>query len=218
MAFALSAVLESQKRIEEAIQKPLMGVVEFLKNYKPEVSVTNPQELPDVQPIIDSVEKLLKEFSKQKTDFAKAVESLNKSIGSFPKIPSKIELSDPKDYTENFKELNETLGKIDIKPDPPIVNVEAPDLKPIKEAVEKSKTPLQLDLSTYHAQDLDEMEEGIQYVGFTNPDGYWYILKNNIGENTMRYKFGKKDYADAWRYASTFRYYLLEKAINAIKT
>lgn len=72
----------------------------------------------------------------------------------------------------------------------------------------------EVDLDCYRAQDLTDGDD-VQYVGFVNPDGKWYIIENKIKENTMRYVFGSSGYASAFKRAATFEYNLLNEAIHA---
>jgi hypothetical protein len=70
------------------------------------------------------------------------------------------------------------------------------------------------DLSRYRAQDLQDGEER-QYIGFVNPEGNWYIIENDVKQNRMRYVFGTTGYAKHFQAASTYKYLILDKAINA---
>ena len=105
-----------------------------------------------------------------------------------------------------------------------VVNV--PDVKPvdlspllkplqaIETAVSKEEPnsmPDWRDLSRYRAQDLKESGD-IQYVGFVNPEGNWYIIENDTQKNTMRYAFGTGKYVSSFRAASTYKYQTLDKA------
>lgn len=76
------------------------------------------------------------------------------------------------------------------------------------------QTNSELDLDSYRAQDLDEMEQGVQYVGFVNPTGAWYIIKNVEAENTLRYAFGTDSYDTFWSQASRLQYSRLDKALH----
>lgn len=235
LAIALKYILDSNKSIEGSVRTSILALIKFLKDHKAEVSVNN-QVIPQFTEIVDAISDLKEEVKASKShletvatkevDFSEMVSCLNrveKALSKLPTenptIPDKVTVDNQVDYTLKFDELTDSVKNI--KVEAPVVNVEKPDLDPVKQAIESAaptKTlPPKLNLQTYRAQDLDEMEEGIQYVGFTNPDGYWYILKNNQQKNTMRYKFGKDNYYDAWAIAPTFRYKLLEEAIRAIK-
>lgn len=112
----------------------------------------------------------------------------------------------------------------------PVVNVPQPkvtvqsapvDLKPLQATLEQYFThedvateDTTIDLECYRAQDIIDSGD-MQYVGFQNPDGNWYIIENDIKGNKMRYVFGSKNYAAAFKKAPTYQYQLLDKAINA---
>lgn len=96
------------------------------------------------------------------------------------------------------------------------------DLKPLQATLEQyftheaatetdSDAP---DLDCYRAQDIIDLDD-VQYIGFQNPDGNWYIIENDIKGNKMRYVFGSKNYATAFKKAASYQYQLLDKAINA---
>lgn len=69
------------------------------------------------------------------------------------------------------------------------------------------------DLSRYRAQDITESGDR-QYVGFMNPEGYWYIIENDTAQNRMRYVFGHGTYSKHFKVAPTFQYTLLDKAVR----
>lgn len=109
----------------------------------------------------------------------------------------------------------------------PVVNVPAPvvqvppvDLTGVERAIERAATPEDTtapdpcDLSRYRAQDLTDNGD-MQYVGFVNPEGNWYIIENDVSKNRMRYVFGKRGYARHFRAAATYEYKLLDKAYSA---
>jgi hypothetical protein len=126
----------------------------------------------------------------------------------------------------SFKQLHQAIADMEVNPvvniDPPQVTVNAPkvDFKPLQDTIKQyfatpvSETEDTLDLDDYKAQDITE-DGNIQYVGFVSPSGAWYIIENNISENSMRYVFGSKGYAKAFKKAPTYQYYLLNEAINA---
>lgn len=113
----------------------------------------------------------------------------------------------------------QAIKKIDIKP---IVNVprQLPpqvDFTPLQRTIEQCFKPdesARLDLDDYKAQDIKDGDT-VQYVGFLNPQGNWYIIENDIQVNSMRYVFGSGGYAKAFKKAAQYQYKLLDEAINA---
>jgi hypothetical protein len=112
-------------------------------------------------------------------------------------------------------DMHETLKSKNFNP---TISVKAPTVntsglqKVMKDHFDQSNSMLNLD--SYRAQDLDEMEPGVQYVGFINPRGAWYIIKNNEEQNTLRYAFGNDSYEKFWPQASKLDYKLLNEALN----
>lgn len=106
----------------------------------------------------------------------------------------------------------------------PHVNVTAPavDLTGVERAISAIYTPGntditpvdRCDLSRYRAQDLTDSGD-MQYVGFVNPEGNWYIIENDSKNDKMRYVFGLSGYARHFRLAGSYQYKLLDKAYRA---
>lgn len=123
------------------------------------------------------------------------------------------------------KDLKKVVQALDVNPQ---VHVDAPkvtvqptpiDLKPLQDMLEKymatddgSDT---VDLGCFRAQDLRN-DGNIQYIGFVNPEGNWYIIENDVKGNSMRYVFGKSDYTNAWDTAGSHTYTLMNEAIHAL--
>lgn len=90
------------------------------------------------------------------------------------------------------------------------------DFKPLQDTIKQyfvSDTDT-IDLDDYKAQDLTDGDT-IQYVGFLNPDGKWYIIENDLKKNTLRYVFGSGKYSEAFQKAASYDYKLLNEAVNA---
>jgi len=77
-------------------------------------------------------------------------------------------------------------------------------------AVEQTDT---IDLASYKAHDLKD-DGDLQYVGFVNPNGGWYIIENQVRENKMRYIFGSGGYDKAFSNAASWNYKILSEATN----
>jgi hypothetical protein len=147
---------------------------------------------------VKALDKPEQDYSEVLTDIKQAVEAV------------KLEPTD-------LSELLAAISKLELSP---AITVQAPevDLVPlqdtIKEYFKPPETEQKLDLACYRAQDIKE-DGDIQYVGFLNPDGNWYIIENDIKGNKMRYVFGSKGYAKAFSKAASYKYELLDKAIHA---
>lgn len=107
----------------------------------------------------------------------------------------------------------------------PIINVEptavtvSNDFTPLQDTIKeyfKAPDDEKIDLDCYRAQDITDNGD-TQYVGFVNPEGNWYIIENKVRENQLRYIFGDKGYAKAFKKAAQYEYMLLNEAINAVR-
>lgn len=126
------------------------------------------------------------------------------------------------------KEIISAIRGLDMSPNitvpTPKVTVESNkiDFTALENAISNLKTEVvfpepiidRFDLSRYRAQDIKETEDK-QYVGFVNPEGCWYIIENDLRANRMRYVFGESGYSKHFAQASTWKYQILDKAINA---
>lgn len=172
----------------------------------------------------DTVMKKLNDSSaqdmtqKQLTDLHGALQTLDNS-----------RQGDGASMAKAVKKLQTTLDTIDMHP---VVNVPAPkvtvqapkvDLQPLQDTLKEYFTPTsdyipdKIDLDCYKAQDLQN-DGNIQYVGFMNPDGNWYILENNVKDNSLRYIFGNSGYQKAFEKAASYEYTLLNEAVDALTT
>lgn len=121
----------------------------------------------------------------------------------------------------DFSELIQAVRSLDMTPN---VTVPAPkvtvqskpvDFTPLTDKLETLLAPEteKVDLDEYRAQDLKE-DGDIQYIGFVNPKGNWYIIENNVTKNTMRYLFGTADYQKHFKNAASYVYKLLNEAVD----
>lgn len=181
--------------------------------------------------LVDALYTLTKRMSAVAQDFdGNGVRSIEKALnGAATKLETAVDklksvkVESDTDLKEVLSDMRDTLQAFDYSP---TVTVPAPnvtvspselDLKPLQTALKDGLEPLsRIDLSNYRAQDMDNEEEGVQFIGFVNPSGGWYIIKNVEVDNTLRYKFGKDKYARAWSKAPAFEYRLLNEAVNEI--
>jgi hypothetical protein len=163
------------------------------------------------QAISDAITAALKPFTDNPPKIQRVVQK-------FDKLPT---ISATVDHTPVVEAINNLSNKPQptIRVVPPQVHVDVPplDLSPLKKVLKQPKDTQGIVLSTYRAQDIDEMEQGIQYVGFLNPKGEWYIIRNEEAANKLRYKFGTQGYQEAFAMADKFEYKLLNEAINEVQ-
>lgn len=130
--------------------------------------------------------------------------------------------------TKHFDTIKKAIDNIEVNP---VVNIAAPkitipetkiDLSPLQATLEhyfsEEETEEKINLDDYRAQDIDNTNPNIQYIGFLNPSGNWYIIENDVLSNRMRYLFGKDDYEGSFSNASLHIYSLLNEAVNALST
>lgn len=165
-------------------------------------------------------------------DASKLSEEQQKSLDQLRSVISQLQDSE-KTANDGLKslvqELIASVKALEVAPkvsvDAPVVNIPAQkapqvtvdvDLDPLEAVLRELLTPADTkpDLSRYRAQDLKEQGD-IQYVGFVNPEGNWYIIENDTKKNQMRYLFGAKGYAKHFRNAGQYVYKLMNEAINA---
>lgn len=195
---------------------------------KPSVVLTDQTDLGERitalgQKIADTVSKL--DTSKADTQQLAAIKELKTAFDSFTKTLASNNKSD----TTADKALLTAIKAINVSP---IVNVPQPkvtveaqkiDFSPFIDALNnrdniESSPDESLDLSCYRAQDIDNTNPDMQYIGFVNPEGNWYIIENNIKGNSFRYVFGSNGYQKAFSKAASYEYSLLNEAVNAIRT
>lgn len=210
-ASELGAMLAEMKKMQLA---SLMG------QSKPSVVLTDQTDLGDkIKELTTKLTEAVK--STDTTDLDKdQIKSLNKLESNLEKIASILSDASYDDKSGNAS-LLKAIKAIDLKPiinlPAPVVNVEPQkvDFTPLQDTFREymDRERSEIDLDCYRAQDLSEKGD-IQYVGFVNPEGNWYIIENNVSNNTMRYVFGTEGYAKAFARASTFDYRLLNEALS----
>jgi hypothetical protein len=195
---------------------------EFLKALD-EQQVANTQDQKAEQHakmIADTVSSAVTEALRPFTENPPKVQTIIPKFAEPPKITATV------DHTPVIDAINKLTDMVKTRPVhqdyEPVVHVKVPplDVSPLKGAMKVTlpKTKPAFDLNAFKAQDLDEMEQGVQYVGFVRADGAWYIIKNEEAVNRIRYKFGAVNYPEAWQVASTFEYKLLNEALGEIQT
>ena len=138
----------------------------------------------------------------------------------FPKIPDTVKINNLQDIKPWFDAMSEALSKIEfsptinVAPTPVDVNVPEVNVQPIAEAMKEKED--EIDLDDFKAQDLTG-DDTFQYIGFVAPNGYWYIIENDIEANSLRYKFGTKNYPANWKKYNGHSYSLINEAIREIQ-
>jgi len=234
----ISAVTESGKGVESATNKlaktedidSLIAQVKevqlasLLGASKPSIVLTDQTDLGDkMGEYIGKIETAIKQLDATDNDKQQLTELKSLYIG-LTQLKSAF-LTGNKDVTKALATLTKAVQGIDVQPvvNVPAANVTVPlakvDLKPLQKTIEQYMAPKieekGVDLECYRAQDITD-SGNMQYVGFVNPEGAWYIIENDVKGNSMRYLFGTSGYAEAFAQASTYQYKLLNEAINAL--
>jgi hypothetical protein len=191
------------KRIANADDKRQKELLEALAAVKKAIEAGGAQTIvkPDNTAIVSAISKLETAFesvtypdmSPELRAIKNAIENTKQEVVDFSDVIAAIQTIELPAAVVDFTPLQNTIK----------------EHFPVPEAEDK-----RLDLSCYRAQDIIE-DENKQYVGFLNTDGDWYIIENDIKGNSMRYVFGTKNYAKAFKKAATYQYKLLNEAIDA---
>lgn len=145
------------------------------------------------------------------------------SLGSIVQAIQTLRVENDEESKELLKDIADTLSRLNVNP---VVNVPKAqvtvqerkiDFDPLIKVLTKDKEETSDDdsLACYKAQDINNDDPNTQYVGFVNPEGNWYIIENS--GDSLRYVFGKKDYATAFKNASKQSYRLYSEALNETK-
>lgn len=178
---------------------------------------------PKVAEVAKNLANLLQSIAKASKDVENSGLSNVKKVfedilGELSSLPDKVAQTDKSgDLIPYLESIHAAISKV--KTNPTVRVSPVIDLSGVEKAIENinSLENEGIDLSCYRAQDIDNTDPNIQYVGFVDPKGCWYIIENNELDNSLRYKFGESDYQDAWINAPKFEYRVLNEAIDEIK-
>lgn len=169
----------------------------------------------DIRQLLSSLET--SGAKKLDTKVVEAISSLSSIVDAI-----KLVKIDSDDEVKNaLKTIASILNGLDVRP---IVNVPQPkvivnekkiDFDPIVNAINNKPLPNDDPLSGYKAQDIGGTDPHVQYIGFVNSKGNWYIIENDDTSNSLRYVFGIKNYKTSFANASKLNYKLFNEAINA---
>lgn len=192
-----TVILTDQTDLGDKLKEGLKGLESAVSAIDPkDLNQSQLETLREVKTVLDSVKFFLQvsnqNAEKQNKDIISAIRSLEMS--------PVVNLPEPK--------VTVNPNKIDFSP---IVDALVDNKQ---EIVFPSAVVDRFDLSRYKAHDIKETDN-CQYVGFVNPESDWYIVENDLNSNRMRYVFGSGGYSKHFASASTFKYQIIDKAINA---
>jgi len=179
--------------------------------------------LNDLPNVTKELAKALNDFGgklteKEEPDYTQAFKDLQSAIQSLPapvvKVPKpdKIDLSALSEVSSKLDELKKAIAN---------QKFPAPDLEPVLQGLEELNTTfrsikipvpnfIQDPFIRYKA--ADEFDDGVstnvKYYGFVDPEGKWYIIKNDpsASAKTYRYAFGSQNYATNWTNRASLTY------------
>lgn len=145
---------------QEAIYKGLQALQNFMKGHTTKTEVVNQLKeikTPDALKVAEAVDSLHRSFKNKKdldlSELTELVKQLLSETKAIPKdkieidIPSSVEVSNQKDYTEQFTNMLKAIQAIKLVAEAPVVNVDAPvvqvdapDLKPLTKEIKTAFT------------------------------------------------------------------------------
>lgn len=222
--------LRSSDLIQRAIIKSAQLSIEHRDGHEPKVEVKNfPKSVktPDIKEVVNAIDKMSKEVAPKNIDFTplqKSIAALSQQIAKlpteYPEAPEAVEtvaVNNLNELKPQLEAITATLEKLKLDP---TIDVKAPkiDLSGIESAIASLKVePVkEVELSDYMAVVIDDDSEYMQYVGFINPDGEWYILYYDIEKNLFLFNFGIDNFSKSWQNHMNIGYSQLDKAIKGV--
>lgn len=194
---------------------------------KPSVILTDQTDLGQkIGELTDKLVATVKELDSSDVD-SKQVNQLVRTVSTLDNLNGLI----ANNFKYADKQRSDIITAIKALKLSQVVNVPAPkvtvqpssvDLSPLQDTIREYFKPSEIergvDLDCYRAQDIDNTNANVQYVGFVNPEGNWYIIENDVKGNKLRYVFGKNGYAKAFSNAAMYTYLFLNEAVDALTT
>jgi hypothetical protein len=179
---------------------------------------------PRIAEVATNLTELLKSIAIARQDLDKSgiseiKDTFEMLLSAMSDLPDKVAATDKSDELIPYlKDVSAAVRSIRFNPNVTVTpaKVDLTSLENTLKEVLSTPEAEGIDLECYKAHDIDNTDPNIQYVGFVNESGAWYIMENNSLENSLRYKFGKKNYQTAFPKASTFGYRILSEAINEV--
>lgn len=150
--------------------------------------------------------------------FKEVTSALTSLSTEIKKLPSTFESLNKKDAQSIEKCMAKIVEAINSKDFSPKIDVKPPavpkiDTSSIVAAIGDLKESDGIDLDNYRGVTIDNDSEVMQYIGFLNPKGEWYIACNNMESNQMTYVFGKANFTSAWESHMNLGYAILNVAV-----
>lgn len=200
--------------IVTALAQTTEVMMKFLQNYEGKTKVTNlPTKIgtPDVDRVVKAVNHLEQALAPNSNDdIVTALQGVGSKIEAIPQTET-VTVSNLTDLSSSLKDILATLKTLEMSPEinlpAPVVNVPETDLTPLVgeiKAVAKAvkaqvfpvaNTPTD-PLILYAPAHVDDAG-AIQYFGYTQIGGAWYIRKfdTSVSPKTLTFAFGQYDYS-----------------------
>lgn len=212
-------------RVTEAITLASTLMVQFLKLYKPNIEFPAEISTPDVDKVVQAVDKLGVTLKPAADDDTQLISAINALIPELKKIQGlkldpKIDVAAPvvnvdaPDLSSIAKSNKDVVTAIKgiVIPEAPKVDNSAvlASLKKVNDTIMHLKFPVSTTptdpLIRYTPADIDDTGI-VQYYGYIDTGGAWYIRKFDTGANpkTLRFAFGNTGYDFTQRVSLTYK-------------
>lgn len=222
--------------VVKALTEASQAMQKFMESYHGNVSVDNfPDKIKtpdtaDVVKAISKLEKTLKPVKADNSDLVKSIKAVETSVKAIPKpdAPSDtVEISNLKEVLAGLSSVQKAVEKLDLKPNikvdapkipEPKVTVQPTDVSGIIKALDKVKKAVDTKpipvantptdpLIYYLPADIDDLG-AVQYFGYTDNKGAWYVRKfdTSVSPKTLRFSFGQSNYTTNWTNRASLTY------------
>lgn len=211
---------ELLSQLKEIQLASLMG-----NNQKPSIVLTDSTDLGEhISKLGNKIVEVLEAVKDDKST-VEQIGHITKLMGEFRSLVDTVQQSNTEQADRIISAVNDLKAIISdqkpiVVPAPNVRLTEkvtdfSPLIKELKTIFAPAKVAKQgINLNEYRAIDLDNASDGVQYVGFQDSRGNWYILQNDDRNNTIRYYFGKESYAQAWDEKYGHNYKTLSEAMK----
>lgn len=224
----LDEVNEKRKNQSANTQTALM-IKAMQAGQKPSIILTDSTDLGEhISQLGDKIIDVLEAVKDDKST-KDQIDRINDMTGEFRSLVASVQIEQESQADRIVAALNDlkrtvTSQKPVIVPAPAVSFSERDvDLNPLVDAIsrlEKLMTPKKqkksLELSSFRAHDLADSPDNLQYIGFQDTSGNWYIMQHDPENNRDRYYFGTGDYELAWDDKFSHDYKTLSEAIRAL--
>lgn len=217
VALALKNIAPEQSDYVKVVNS-FVDLVARLETAAKTLSSSKLNELPNATNKLTKAIDGISANDKEEPDYTEAFASLQKAIEKIDvnpvvKVPAAkpVDLSPLQDVVDQLKSLEKAVK----------AQKQTIDLSPVMDGLDQLNTTfrsikipvpnfIQDPFIRYKAADEydDGVSTNVKYYGFVDPEGHWYIIKNDPSSNpkTYRYAFGSNNYATNWSNRASLTY------------